>query len=388
MKIDKSCGRGKLRVWNFVFSIFLLSVGTSVFSDAQTFNSLVSFDVLNGANPGTMSLVQGTDGNLYGTTPGGGSTDIYGAVFKITPSGALTVMHSFVGTDGAFSVSGVIQGTDGNFYGTTEEGGAKGPYGTIFKMTADGSLTTLHSFCSRAACGDGQQPDAGLVEGANGDFYGTTQLGGAHGSGSIFKITPSGQLTTLHSFCAQANCPDGYSPVSALVLATDGNFYGTTIYTFFKMTPAGNFTTIYTFAGSDGIYSGLIQAVDGNFYGVAESGGTENAGTFFKITSRGVLTTLYNFCSEPLCKDGNGPYGSLIQANDGNFYGSTYGGGITSDGTIFKITPNGALTTLYSFCAESPCIDGEWPYGGLVQIPTGHSMGQRQLEAAAVRHGV
>ena len=371
MRIDKSGDRGELQVWNVVFSIFLVWVATSVFSDAQTFNSLVSFDVLNGAQPGIMSLVQGTDGNLYGTTPGGGSTDIYGAIFKITTSGTLTVAHSFVGTDGSFSGSGVIQGNDGNFYGTTEEGGVNGPNGTVFKMKADGSLTTLHSFCSKTACGDGEQPDAGLVQGSNGDFYGTTQLGGAHGSGSIFKITPSGQLTTLYSFCTQANCADGYSPVASLVLATDGSFYGTTIYTFFKITAAGKFTTIYTFAGSDGIPSALVQANDGNFYGVAESGGTQNAGTVFKITSSGVLTTLYNFCSAPLCADGNSPSGSLIQANDGNFYGTTYEGGTTSDGTIFKITPNGELTTLYNFCAESPCSDGQWPYGGLVQDTDG-----------------
>jgi uncharacterized repeat protein (TIGR03803 family) len=363
--------RWKLRVWNLLSSIFVFCVASTVIADAQTFNSLVSFNVVNGAGPGIMSLVQGTDGNLYGTTGGGGSTDIYGEIFNITPSGTLTVMHSFLGADGSFSVGGVIQASDGNFYGTTEEGGAYGPWGTVFKMTPDGALTTLHSFCAQTSCTDGQQPDAGLVEGTNGNLYGTTQLGGAHGSGTIFKITSGGKLTTLYSFCSQANCADGYSPDASLVRGADGNVYGTTINTFFRITPAGKFTTIYTFSGSDGIYSALIQAKDGNFYGVADSGGTKNAGTVFKITTAGVLTTLYNFCSLALCTDGNGPYGSLVQATDGNFYGTTYGGGAKSDGTVFKITPKGSLTSLYSFCPQTECTDGQWPYGGLVQATDG-----------------
>jgi uncharacterized repeat protein (TIGR03803 family) len=156
-----------------------------------------------------------------------------------------------------------------------------------------------------------------------------------------------------------------------LVRAADGNFYGTTSSTFFKITPAGKFTTIYSFGQSDAIFSALIQASDGEFYGVTAAGGPQNGGTVFKITSSGVITTLYNFCSKALCTDGNGPYGSLTQATDGNFYGTTYGGGGTSDGTVFKITPEGTLTTLYSFCPQTPCADGARPYGGLVQATNG-----------------
>jgi uncharacterized repeat protein (TIGR03803 family) len=160
-----------------------------------------------------------------------------------------------------------------------------------------------------------------------------------------------------------------------LVQARDGNLYGTTINTFFKITPNGNLTTIYTFVGSDGIFAAPVQAGDGNFYGTSDSGGAHNAGTIYKITPSGLLTQLYSFCSLLLCADGNGPYGSLIQGTDGNFYGTTYGGGKNAGGTVFKVTPTGALTTLYSFCPESGCADGSNPYGGLVQATNGKFYG-------------
>jgi uncharacterized repeat protein (TIGR03803 family) len=191
---------------------------------AQTFTTLHSFDGKDGSRP-YAGLIQATDGNLYGTTDFG-EPHGEGTVFKITPSGMLTTLHSFDYADGGNPSAGLVQGTDGNLYGTTYGGGAN-QGGEIFKITPSGRLTTFHSFEGT----DGSYPYAGLVQATNGDFYGTTSGGGSSncfgaGCGTVFKITPSGILTTLHSF----NGTDGQFPAGVLVRATDGSFYGTTEY--------------------------------------------------------------------------------------------------------------------------------------------------------------
>lgn len=354
---DKVGGR-RNRCAAFLFCLVIVAT-----SHAQTFTSLVSFDGSDGNEPNIISLIQGTDGELYGTT---GSN-----VFKITPEGTLTNLNTL--TYGYFSTAGLVQASDKNFYGTTEEGGAHNG-GTIFKITSDGILTTLYSFCSQTNCTDGEQPDAGLVQGRDGSLYGTTQLGGANGNGTVFKITLSGTRTTLYSFCAQVNCTDGKLPNTALVQGNDGNFYGTAGTTVFRITPAGKLTTIYIFGESGSVAAALIQATDGNFYGTQVSGGPHNDGSVFRLTPSGVLTTIYTFCTVFVggaCLDGIEPYGSLIQATDGNLYGTTYLGGANNSGTIFKLTRDGTLTTLYSFCAQTSCIDGDRPFGGLVQATNG-----------------
>lgn len=305
-----------------------------------------------------MSLIQGPNGQLYGTTPS--------TVFEITQAGKLTTFDNF--TFNFFSTAGLIQATDGNFYGTSEEGGPNFG-GTVFKITPKGVLTTLYSFCSKPQCADGQQPDVGVIQANNGSLYGTTQVGGASGNGTVFKITLDGNLTTVFNFCY--GCPDGSLPNAPLIQATDGNLYGATTTTLFKITPDDVLTTIYTFNGGNDIFGGFIQATDGNLYA---SSAYEN-GSIFKVTLDGVVTTLYSFCSiivKGICVDGQQPYGALIQASDGNFYGTTFlGGGTKSDGTIFKLTPKGVLTTLYNFCSQTNCDDGSAPYGGLVQATDG-----------------
>ena len=190
--------------------------------------------------------------------------------------------------------AGLVQGTDGNLYGTTLEGGAKG-YGTVFKITPSGTLTTLHSFCSQSGCADGQFPQTGLVQATNRSLYGTTITGGAYGDGTIFKMTPTGTLTTLYNVCSQSGCPDG-------------NY----------------------------LYAGLIQATDGNLYGIMDEDGANGGGTIFKINLSGKLTTLYNFCSQSSCTDGQYPAGGLVQDTDGNLYGTTADGGDNGAGTIFR----------------------------------------------------
>ncbi len=178
-------------------------------------------------------LVQASDGDFYGTTYGGGTYVYYGTVFKITSKGVLTTLHSFDSSDGASPNGGLVQGRDGNFYGTTMSFGAHN-WGTAFEITAAGKFTTLYNFCSEVNCADGASPKAGLVLGTDGNFYGTTFIGGANvscssgqGCGTIFKIA-AGELTTLYSFCSQANCDDGETPLTGLLQGTNGSFYGTT----------------------------------------------------------------------------------------------------------------------------------------------------------------
>lgn len=346
-------------------AMLLLCAFTAVASRAQTFTTLADFNYGNGGQPYLMSLVQGLDGDFYGVTPVGGANGPYGTIFRITPQGTLTVLHSFAGSDGAFATAGLIQTTNGTSYGTTETGGDKFS-GTAFKFSPGGTLTTLHSFCAQINCVDGEQPDAPLIQASTGSLYGTTQLGGANSHGTIFKVTRRGTVSTLYSFCALPGCVDGGGTNAPLVQATNGSLYGTSYTTFFKINAAGKLTTLHTFGDTEGhaIVGGLIQATDGNFYGTASSGGPtgRNAGTVFKITPRGVLTTLHSFD----ITDGVSPYAGLVQGPDGNFYGTTFLGGANSSGTLFRISPVGDFATLYNFCAQTGCSDGSRPSGGLL----------------------
>ncbi len=350
---------------------------------AQTFTTLLSFDGTNGAYS-TAGLVHATDGNFYGTTSGGGANS-NGTVFRITPSGALTTLYSFCSlsacSDGYDPLGALIQATDGNLYGTTESG-------SVFRITLSGAFTTLGGT-------GGQFPSAGLVQGTDGNFYGTTARGGANtctlrpgyrvSCGTVFKITPGGKVTTLVSF-DQAS---GFYSLSPLIQATDGNFYGTTnrgganypgFGTIFKVTPTGTLTVLHSFDGTDGelCQAGLVQGTDGNFYGTTSFGGANPnyGGTVFKITPTGTLTTLHSFGSG----DGTGASAALIQATDGNFYGTTSGYGVSNTGTVFKITPSGTLTTLFTFDGT----DGELPYSTLVEGPNGDLYGTTEFGANSV----
>jgi uncharacterized repeat protein (TIGR03803 family) len=232
-------------------------------------------------------LIQASDGNFYGTTVTGGTSS--GAVFKITPAGVETVLHSFVGgtTDGAMPQAALIQGIDGDFYGTTANGGT-GSNGTVFKITSTGVESILHSFVPGI---DGSDPVAALVQGTDGNFYGTTAGGGTGGSGTVFKITPTGVETVLYSFAG--GTADGSVPSAALTQGSDGNFYGTTAAggtfgfgTLFKITPTGVETVLYSFAGgTDGRSprAPLTQGLDGIFYGTTNNGATSDLGTAFKF---------------------------------------------------------------------------------------------------------
>ena len=306
-----------------------------------TLTILQSFAGSDGQEP-TAGLVQGSDGNFYGTTSIAGSGGSGGTVFKISPGGSLTTLVTFDGEGGPeFPYSGVIQGSDGNFYGTTPQGGTHDGNGTVYKITPGGTVTTLHSF----ACTDGCTPEGGLVQGSDGNFYGTTRSGGTDGFnyGTVFKITPSGTLTTVHTFEGS----DGGDPYGSLIQATDGNFYGTTsgagshgAGTVFKITSGGTLTTLYNFcpggypcADGESPKAALVEGSDGNFYGTTYLGGSDNVGTIFQITPSGSLTTLHSFNGG----DGAGPEDGLVQGSDGDFYGTTSTGGASGDGTVFKL---------------------------------------------------
>ena len=304
-----------------------------------------------------------------------------------------TTLASFNSTNGSAPGQVLIQGLDGDFYGTAEYGGANGG-GTIFKITATGKLTTIYSFCSQLNCADGKFPLGSLLLANDGSLYGTTNQGGATGQGSVFKFA-RGALTTLYSFCSQTNCSDGYFPDAGLLQAMNGNFYGMTPLggpygwgIVFGMSPKGGVISLYNFVNaSDGgnPRSGLVQASNGDFYGTAFTGANGSCyggcGTVFEITSAGQFSTLHTFCVQSNCADGANPYAGLDLATDGNLYGTTVAGGANGVdcfggcGSLFEITPTGQLTTLYSFCAQANCADGSSPYAGLLQATNGELYG-------------
>jgi uncharacterized repeat protein (TIGR03803 family) len=363
----------KLNGWKQVCAIFMMFAAALIFLPAvlaaQTFRSMHSFKGPEGANP-YAPLIQATDGNLYGTTTDGGA---YGSgnIFKMTWGGKVTSLYDFCSQpnclDGEYPVTALTEGPDGNFYGTTQSGGTSN-WGTVFKITPTGTLTTLHSFSGS----DGAAPYGTLLLAANGDFYGTVNEGGANGAGTLYTITSSGVLTTLYNFCSIAGCPDGQYPVGPLIQASDGNLYGTTYAggdyaacnvdgcgIVFKMTLSGKLTTLHTFDDTEGEYpSG----------GVVEGAdklfyGTANSGGAY---DDGIIFTIdssgdFSTLYNFSGDDGIAPHDILL-ASDGNFYGTTlygYGNGPDPRGTVFEITPGGTLTNLHTFNGRH----GRNPYG-------------------------
>ena len=366
----------KLSAWKRAGTVFVLCAATAIASPAQTFTTLVDFDLTNGAEPQYVSLVQGHDGAFYGTTYVGGANDA-GTVFKTTRQGTLSTLYSFCiqanCSDGAYPTAGLVLASDGNFYGTTFYGGNGA--GTIFRITPQGTLTSLYSFCpDYGYCRHGERPAAGLVQATDGNLYGTTEAGGGiSNGGTIFRMTLEGTLTTIYTFCSLDDpyCQHGSLPIAGLIQGTDGNLYGTTTSsghggygTVFKLAPGDILTTLHGFDRTDGSFptAGLVQGSDGNLYGTTVEGGAKDDGTVFKVTPDGQLTTLHGFCAQPDCTDGIWPYGTLVRATDGNFYGTAYSGGY-SHGTIFKIGPDGTLTTVQRLAFP----DGSNPSGGLLQ---------------------
>jgi uncharacterized repeat protein (TIGR03803 family) len=331
-----------------------------------------------GNTPNYGALIQANDGNLYGVASYGGDYN-GGTFFKLTPSGDVTVIWSFgAGMDGQRPTGRPVQGSDGTFYGTTANGGQYG-YGTVFKITPAGTESVLWSFGSGS---DARYPNGYLLQASDGNLYGMSNSGGTSALGTVFKITLSGTESVLWSF---AGGGDGSQPFGGLIQASDGNLYGTTwrggtssvapAGTVFRLTLSGTETVIHSFGdagdGVDPTSGTLLQASDGYLYGMTYQGGANDLGTVFKIDpTSGSELIFYSFNVGP---DAAHPDAGLIQANDGNFYGTTTQGGTSGNGTIFKLTPSGTETVLSSFAGVGP--DGYMPEGNLVQADNGSLYG-------------
>jgi len=361
----------------------------------------------DGLHPTRIAI--GATGILFGTTSQGGDKD-QGTVFGITPEGREIVNDRFCATNcinGSDPNSLILY--DGNLYGTTPTGGT-GPYGqvdgTVFKLTPGGGETILYNFCSLPDCADGSLPNSLTID-KEGNLYGTTGASGSlsandNNGGTVFKITPEGQMTTLYTFC-KPSCARGLNPTE-VVLDQEGNLYGvagggihnstcdlfnlTGCGVIFKLTPEGQETVLHTFCAQSGCPDGWLPVGlilrDGNLFGVTYSGGASanlnDSGTLFKITQAGQFTVLHNFGVES--GDGGQPSGGLVFDQKGNLYGNTFAGGANCPeggcGTVFRITPENQETVVYSFCAEGDCSGGEWPMGNLVLDHAGNLYGVTQ----------
>lgn len=365
-------------------SLSLVLMVTSGLVQAQTETILYSFgsQSLDGMWPYAGLWMDGK-GNFYGTTYEGGAVGT-GTVFKLGFAGNETVLHSF-GTqtgDGTYTQASLVRGKKGHLYGTTFHGGAFG-WGTVFKIDRRGNETVLYSF--GAPVGDGQSPYASLIVDKEGNLYGTTTSGGVHGMGTVFELTTAGQEIVLYSFGARSG--DGNGPFGDLVMDKQGNLYGTTNGggshdqgTVFKLTPSGTETVLYNLGSQagdgEGPFSGLVIDKKGNLYGTA-SGGAHGAGVIYRVTSAGQGTVLYSFGSQP--GDGQNPYAGLVRDKDGNLYGTTVVGP-NGNGVLYKLTPTGELIVLYKFGSQSG--DGLFPYGRLLMDKQGNLYGTTQMGGA------
>jgi uncharacterized repeat protein (TIGR03803 family) len=329
-------------------AVLALIVVVATNSQAQ-FSVLYNFntkgtDGANPANPGI--LAQGRDGNMYGTTVNGGTNGV-GTVFQITPSGKETVIYNCTQAQGYAPYAGLTLGTDGNLYGAMLYGGTSG-FGTIFQITPSGSLTVLYPFTGGT---DGRYPAAPPVLGSDGNWYGTTQ-GDFSNNGTLYQLTPAGKFKLLYTFAG----PQGSDqPRTPLLLATNGYFYGNTEIggkdnqgILFSLSPALKVKVLFNFEGTHGSapLGPLIQGSDGNLYGTTSGGGSMGTGVVFRAPLSGKPTVLYNL---PGGSGPNTPYGGVVQATDGNFYGTTYQGGAAGSGDIYSLTSKGQASSLFDF---------------------------------------
>jgi len=370
-------GRASFSRFSLATILALLACGHSLL--AQTYTPLHTYSINKGNYSGVLTegvISQGRDGYLYSTLNNAGTVST-GDSFKISTAGDYSVLNSFClvagCTDGSYPDGGLTLGTDGNYYGTTSGGGSKN-VGTIFKVTKSGALTTLFSFTGGT---EGGNPFFPPVEAQNGNYYGAAPAVYAGDYGALYKISSSGTVTTFVDF----NYTNGNSPNNP-TQGTDGSFYGSTrgggsagLGVVYKATTSGTVTVLHNFLGgtADGNFpvGSLVQGNDGNFYGVTFKGGASNAGIVFKITSSGKFTLLHSFVGG--ANDGAFPWTGLTLGTDGNFYGTTNQGG-KGAGMIFKITPAGQESILYTFCS-STCLDGEYPATPLVQHTNGKFYG-------------
>ena len=367
--------------WLSAILLVTLVLGTQL-TQAQTFTVLYAFG--NGTDGGTpyAGLVRDPAGNLYGTTFSGGTASA-GTVFTLDPSGKETVLYNFQGgADGAFPVAGLIRGAEGDLYGATVEGGVAN-HGTIFKLDTTGKEIVLHHFRSA----DGSYPDAGLSRDAAGNLYGATLEGGASNLGTVFMLGTNREETVLHSFSgADGRFPYAYG---GLIRDAAGNFYGTSLAggasdrgVVFKLGATGTETILHTFTGgADGgyPYAGLVMDEKGNLYGTTYMGGASGQGTIFRVTQGGKETVLYSFTGEA---DGGNPSARLLRDRKGNLFGTTYYGGASNAGVVFKLDKNHNETVLHSFDYSK---DGGYPTARLIRDSGGNLYGTASAGGASNR---
>jgi uncharacterized repeat protein (TIGR03803 family) len=365
-----------------VYTNVVLAVGPGSVVSVGTSESVLH--TLGSSGDGALplgSLMQASDGNLYGVTSSGGANG-RGALIRVTAAGVESVLYSFSadGGDGEYPYGSLLEADDGNLYGMTPSGGANGVGSVIrFAMPA-GPESVLYSFKSTG--GDGQNPSGSLIRAHDGNFYGLTYSGGGAGAGAVIRITPAGDESVLYSFNSVAR--DGTFPYGSLIEGKDGNLYamtyggGATGYgAVVEVTLAGVETVLYSFGSKpdDGIYpaADLIEASDGNFYGMTYEGGANDNGAIVRITPAGTESVVHSFGSG---SDGAFPRGSLIQASDGNLYGLTEEGGTAGAGALIKLTlPAGTESVVYSFTAGA---DGKAPRGSLIQALDANLYGMTQ----------
>lgn len=360
-----------------------LSAATVVALPAQPYKVMYNL----GSNPGDPScpsfagvLTQSPGGNLYSAAVDC-RTDNLGSAYKIATNGTVTVLHYFT-TDGGYSPrGGLILATNQRFCGTTQWGGAANR-GTFFKMSPGGTVTDLYSFNGDA---DGGSPTSVPIQGVSGDFYGTTQGEYDRSWGAIYKITADGTFTNLHIFSLE----EGYYSYGPLLEGNDGAFYGVAeaggdnlAGTIYRITPQGDYTVLHHFDGTHGVapVGALVQAKDGNFYGATWAGGAADDGVIYRLTPALEYTVLHEFTG---VSDGANPTAALVEASDGNFYGTTTSGGAYGHGALFRITPSGAFTLLHNF-AKGTGFD---PESTMTQHTNGMMYGQT-LQGGSAHAGV
>jgi uncharacterized repeat protein (TIGR03803 family) len=377
-KVGRSCNGMRdsmLRASRVKFVHATVSLAVVIFwvalSTAQTVKEVVVFTGDNElGTPGDI-LAEGRNAEIYGTCPNVNDTD--GSIFSLTPSGNITNLYTFNFTTGAAPSAGLSLATDGNFYGTAS-GGGTGRYGTLFRISPQGTYTVLHNFLGGS---DGAGPEAAPIEASDGNFYGTTSGASGIFFSTVYKYTRSGTYATIYQF----DNAQGESIGAPLVQGSDGNLYGTANQggaakngSIYKLSTSGTLLYLYSFPG--GKYgefpSGLIQASDGNFYGTTSYGGTTGRyGTVFKMDQLGEVSILYKFKGS---SDGSRPTAGVMQATDGNLYGTTSARGANGYGSIFQLSLTGKFKLLYSF----PAAIGQNP-SGLVQHTNGLFYGSLQL---------
>lgn len=359
--------------------LFLLVLPAQSFAQTYTYSVLANFPASGGPASANSPLTIDSKGNLYGSSEVGGTHD-YGTVFEVTSTGVLDTLYSF-GTnhsgpysDGATPIDNLVRDKAGNLYGMTITNAAHNciyginACGTVFEVTSAGVETILYDF---PQCGEGSIPFGALTLDSAGNLYGNYDC--PFPSDAVFKLTPSGEFSNIYS-----DPPQPTAIRSTFIINSAGNLYGygydrsTLLDSIIELTPEGKLTTLYTFASGLDPFGKLTQDAAGNFFGVTDAG-TGNSGSVFEFTAKNVYSTLYFFCSEKNCADGQYPAAFLTLDSSGNLYGLTYNGGANNDGVVFKLTPSGQESVIYNFV--DPNAGGGTGRNGLVMDKSGNLYG-------------